>query len=88
MPRYVIEREVGEVDWDDLPAAGRRSNEVLDEMEGVVWIHSYISEAEGKLYCVYEAPNPEAVYEHARRSGAVVTRISEITMQVDPSMFR
>ena len=57
-------------------------------MDGVVWIHSYISEAEGKIYCVYEAPNVEALYEHARRAGTVVTKVSEITMQIEPSMFR
>ena len=54
-----------EINLEDMPAAGRKSNQVLDSMDGVVWIHSYISEAEGKIYCVYEAPNVEAVYEHA-----------------------
>ncbi len=88
MPRYIIEREVGEINLDDMPAAGRTSNEVTDSMDGVVWIHSYISEAEGKIYCVYEAPNVEALYEHARRAGAVVTKVSEIAMVVEPSMFR
>jgi F420-0:gamma-glutamyl ligase len=88
MPRYIIEREVGEVDLDTLAEVGRKSNQVIDDMDGIVWIRSYISEAEGKIYCEYEAPNPEAVYEHARRTGLPVTNISEITMEVDPSMFR
>ena len=88
MPRYIIEREIAGLSVDDLPAAGRKSNEVLDEMEGVVWIRSYVSEAEGKIYCEYEAPNPEAVYEHARRAGLPATNVSEITMEIDPSMFR
>ncbi len=88
MPRYIIEREVGHIDLSELQALGKKSNEVLDEMTGVVWIRSYISEAEGKIYCEYDAPNPEAVYEHARRSGIPVTRISEIAMEIEPSMFR
>ena len=88
MPRYIIEREVGEINLDDLPAVGRKSNEVLAEMEGVVWIRSYISQAEGKIYCEYEAPNPEAVYEHARRAGLPANKVSEITMEIEPSMFR
>lgn len=67
---------------------GRKSNEVLAEMEGVVWIRSYISQAEGKIYCEYEAPNPEAVYEHARRAGLPANKVSEITMEIDPSMYR
>ena len=88
MPRYIIEREVGEINLEDLPAVGRKSNEVLAEMEGVVWIRSYISQAEGKIYCEYEAPNPEAVYEHARRAGLPANKVSESTMESDPSMYR
>ena len=88
MPRYIIEREIAGLSVNDLPDAGRKSNEVLDDMEGVVWIRSYVSEAEGKIYCEYEAPNPEAVYEHARRAGLPANKVSEITMEIDPSMFR
>jgi len=88
MPHYIIEREVGEINLEDLPAVGRKSNEVLAEMEGVVWIRSYISQAEGKIYCEYDAPNPEAVKEHARLAGLPANKISEITMEIEPSMFR
>ena len=87
MPRYIIEREMGEIDLSALGEVGRKSNEVAAGMEGVVWIRSYISEAEGKIYCEYEAPDPEAVYEHARLAGLPVTKISEVAMEVDPSMF-
>lgn len=88
MPRYIIEREMGEIDLDALAEVGKKSNEVVDGMQGVVWVRSYISEAEGKIYCEYDAPNPEAVREHARLAGLPVTKISEIVMEVDPSMFR
>jgi hypothetical protein len=88
MPRYIIEREVGSINLEDLQGVGRKSNQVLDGMQGVLWIRSYVSEAEGKIYCEYEAPNPEAVYEHARRTGIPVTKISEIAMEIEPSMFR
>ena len=88
MPRYIIERETGSLTLEEIQAVGRRSNEVLDEMGGVVWIRSFVSDAEGKIYCEYDAPSPEAVMEHARRSGIPVTRISEISMEINPSMFR
>jgi hypothetical protein len=52
-----------------------------------VWIRSFISEAEGKIYCEYEAPNPEAILEHARRVGVPVDKISEVTMELSPKMF-
>ena len=88
MPRYIIEREVGALTLEELQAAGRKSNEVLDQMEGVVWIRSYVSDAEGKIYCEYEAPSPEAVLEHAKRAGVPANRISEISMEINPDMFR
>ncbi len=88
MPRYIIERDMGVINLDDVPGVGRKSNEVLDSMEGVAWIRSYISEAEGKIYCEYEAPDAEAVYEHARRAGLPANKVSEIAMEIEPSMFR
>lgn len=88
MPRYIIERSVGAMPRADLDAVGRKSNQVLGEMGGVVWIRSYVSEAEGKIYCEYDAPNPEAIREHARRAGLPVDRISEVALEISPEMFR
>ncbi len=88
MPRYIIERDVGAVTMEELQAVGRKSNEVLAEMEGVVWIRSYVSDAEGKIYCEYDAPSPEAIMEHAERTGIPANRISEVSMEINPDMFR
>ncbi len=89
MPRYIIERTVGTLTKEELDAAGKKSVEVLDEMGGVVvWIKSYVSEAEGKIYCEYDAPNPEAIMEHARRAGLPADKISEIKLEISPDMFR
>ncbi|HUF25836.1 MAG TPA: DUF4242 domain-containing protein [Gemmatimonadaceae bacterium] len=88
MPRYIIERDVGTLTKDELHAAGRKSVEVLDGMTGVIWIRSYVSDVEGKIYCEYDAPDPEAVLEHARRAGLPVDRISEVALEINPAMFR
>lgn len=87
MPRYIIERDVGSISVEELQEAGRRSNQVLSEMEDVVWIRSYVSDSEGKIYCEYEAPSPEAIMEHARRAGLPANRISEVSMEISPAMF-
>jgi uncharacterized protein DUF4242 len=87
MPRYIIERTVGQLSREALGAAGRKSNEVLSRMPGVVWIKSYVSELEGKIYCEYDAPNPEAILEHARQAGLPVDRISEVALEISPAMF-
>jgi len=87
MPRYIIERSVPGILREQIPEAARKSKEVLAGMPGVVWIRSYISEAEGKIYCEYDAPNVEAIREHARRAGLPADRIAEVAMEVSPDMF-
>jgi len=88
MPRYIIERNVGSITLEQLQETGQKSNEVLDQMEGVVWIRSYVSDAEGKIYCEYDAPSPEAILEHAQRTGIPADKISEVSMEISPNMFR
>jgi hypothetical protein len=87
MPRYIIERFVPGVTREELMAAGHRSALALAELPDVRWIRSYVSEAEGKIYCEYDAPSIEAIREHARRAGLPADRISEITLEVNPTMF-
>jgi hypothetical protein len=87
LPRYIIEREVGPITREELDAIARRSKQVLKDMPDVIWIKSYISETEGKIYCEYDAPNPDAVAEHARRAGMPADRISEVALEVSPDMF-
>jgi hypothetical protein len=88
MPRYLIERSVGKLTSDQIEAGSRRSLEVIANMPGVVWIRSYVSEAEGKIYCEYDAPSMEAIREHARLAGLPVDHISEIALEISPAMFR
>ena len=87
MPHYIVERNVGSLTADQLTAAGRMSNSVLADMPEVVWVKSYVSDAEGKIYCEYIAPNSEAVLEHARRSGIPAHKISEVSLEINPAMF-
>src|SRR5688572_3356469 len=86
MPRYIIER-TATLTREELDAAGRRSYAVLQGMPEVRWIRSYVSAAEGKIYCEYDAPSPEAIREHARRAGLPVDKISEVALEISPAMF-
>jgi len=88
MPRYLIERTVGTISREELEAASRKSIAAIDGMTGIVWIRSYVSDTDGKIYCEYDAPSPEAVREHARRAGLPVDRITEVALEIGPGMFR
>jgi hypothetical protein len=87
MPRYIIERSTPGMSRDALLEASRRSKQVIASVPGIIWIKSYVSEIEGKIYCEYDAPSPDAILEHARRAGLPVDKISEITIEISPEMF-
>ena len=88
MPRYIIERAVGKLTKEELEAAAHRSLGAIDQLEGVVWIKSYISEAEGKIYCEYDAPNVESILEHSRLAGLPADKVSEVKLEISPDMFQ
>lgn len=88
MPRYIVERTVPKMSPEQWQDVGRRVVRFAQELPGITWIKSSISEEEGKTYCEFEAPNAEALREHARRAALPVDRIVPVEMQVDPSMFR
>jgi hypothetical protein len=87
MPRFIIERSVPGLTRDELMAAGRRSKAALVELPDVRWIRSFVSDAEGKIYCEYDAPSLESIREHARRAGLPADRISEVALEINPTMF-
>ena len=89
MARYIIERNVEGLEdptVESLYAGGLESKKVAREL-GIIWIRSYVSEAEGKIYCEYEAPGPELILEHARRIGLPADKISEVKLEISPDMF-
>lgn len=87
MARYIVERSIPGMTREQLNEAGRRSVAVLNELPGVRWIRSCVSEVEGKIYCEYDAPSADAIREHARRAGLPVDRIAEVAIEINPEMF-
>lgn len=87
MPKYVIEREIpgaGKLTPDELRAISQKSCAVLRKMgPEIQWVESYVTG--DKIYCVYIAPNTDAVREHAKQGGFPANRISEVTRMIDPT---
>ncbi len=84
MPKYVIERELpgaGKLSAEELSGISQKSCEVLQEMgPQIQWNESFVTD--DKVYCVYIAPNEEAVREHAQKGGFPVNRISEVKLVI------
>lgn len=87
MPKYILVRTVGQISEEEIEAAALRSLEALDEMAEVRWIRSYYSAEEGKLYCEYEAPNADLVFEHAQKAHLPLDHCS-VVRELEPAMFR
>jgi hypothetical protein len=90
MPKYVIEREIpnaGQLGPDDLKGIAAKSCGVLGTMTrsgtDIQWIHSYVTT--DKIYCVYQAPDEEAIRRHARDGGFPADRIERVQAIIDPA---
>ena len=85
MPRYVIERDFAE--QLNLTKDGIGKVNLINDQEGVQWIFSFLSADKKKTYCLYDAPNPEAIRSAARRSNIPADAIIEISREIGPNMF-
>jgi hypothetical protein len=87
MPKFVIERDIpgaGNLALQQVQAISRKSCSVLQEMgPKIQWVHSYITD--DRIYCVYIAPDEDAIREHARRGGFPANRISIVRSMMDPT---
>jgi hypothetical protein len=84
MKKYIIKREMegaGDIPKNDLNAAGKSSEEVLEAMrsegKNIQQEQSYV--IGNAIFCVYNADNEELIREHAERSGAPANEISEVS---------
>ncbi|NQU64136.1 MAG: DUF4242 domain-containing protein [SAR324 cluster bacterium] len=87
MPKYVIEREItgaGKLSTEEIQGISQKSCGVLQEMgPQIQWVESFVTD--DKIYCVYIAPNEEAIREHAQKGGFPANRISEVKVMIDPT---
>jgi Protein of unknown function (DUF4242) len=87
MPKYVIERELpgaGKMTREQLREVAQKSNGILHTLgPKIQWVETYVSD--DKLYCVYNAPSPKLIEEHAKCGGFPANRISQVRAIMDPT---
>lgn len=89
MPRYLVERT--HPDGFNLPGPGSGTEERLhffenNLLDGVTWLVTYVVTGQKKSFCLYDAPNPEALRRAAQRNRLTIDRISEVRV-LDPYFF-
>jgi hypothetical protein len=85
MPRFIIERNFAEqleVNRDVITALTQVNADV-----GVQWLFSFLSADKKKTYCLYEAPNAEAIRDAARRLNIPADVIIEVDSELRPEQF-
>ena len=82
MPLFLIERNFAEAVEAD-PEFDATIKAVNDEI-GIQWLFSFLSADKRKSYCLYEAPNPEAIRAAARRLGVPADTIVQVGSEIGP----
>ena len=80
MPLYLIERNFAEqlnLGKDAVPAITQ-----VNADAGVQWLYSFLSADKKKTYCLYEAPNPEAIRQAAKNLNIPADVIVELGDQM------
>jgi hypothetical protein len=84
MARFLIERNFAErLELTKEAASAVRG---IEAEEGVRWLFSFLTADKKKTYCLYEAPNPEALRIAARRAGLPADVVIEVD-ELRPDMF-
>lgn len=87
METFVIRRRSAWQTPQQLEATAAKSRKIGDEEmpSEVRWIRSYVvQEADGNLgtVCIYQAVNPTAIRDHARRVGMPADEITQVAATV------
>ena len=84
MPRFLIERNFAE----EVEATKDIADNIIriNDEEGVRWLFSFLSPNKRKTYCLYEAPNADALRIAARRANSPADVVIEVS-EIRPEMF-
>lgn len=90
MPQFVIEREIpgaSRFSEAEIRDASLRSLEALKQLGPEIrWVHSFVTD--DKIYCIYYAPDEDAIRKHGELAGVRVDRVAAVRRMVDPAMFQ
>lgn len=85
MPQFLIERNFAE-QIELTREIASDIKQVNDELS-MRWVFSFLSADKKKTYCLYEAPNAEAIREAAKRLNIPADKIVELGGELRPENF-
>ncbi len=89
MARYLIERTFPDGLAIPINADGAASCCAVvkgNAESDVTWVHSYVTPDRKRTFCIYDAPNPEAIRRAGELNGLPVDRVTEVRV-LDPYFY-
>ncbi|MFT3790349.1 MAG: DUF4242 domain-containing protein [Rudaea sp.] len=89
MSRYLVERDFPDGLRIPINEDGAQAClGVIDRnaVDGVTWVHSYVSPDSKKTFCIYDAPDADAIRRSAARNNLPIARITEVRV-LDPYFY-
>ena len=89
MPRFVIQRTFPQglhIIPNENGAKALASIIARNAEQGVTWVHSYVTKDKSRTFCVYDAPNAEAIRSCAVANDLPVDNITEVRV-LDPYFY-
>ncbi|MGO9823363.1 MAG: DUF4242 domain-containing protein [Solirubrobacteraceae bacterium] len=89
MRRYIVQRAFPDglrIRTDNGGADIYRKVVERNADEGVTWLHSYVSADKHTTFCVYDAPNPEAIRKSAISNDLPVDQTTPVRV-LDPYFY-
>ena len=90
MPRYLVKRTFPDGLAIPMTEAGAQACQGVVKTnadEGVTWVHSYVTPDRKNTFCIYDAPDPDAIRRVAKINQLPVDDITEVRV-LDPYFFR
>ncbi|HEX6832585.1 MAG TPA: DUF4242 domain-containing protein [Rudaea sp.] len=81
--RYIVERTFPKGALDGLDAAGKAKVNQNNAQYGVRWEMSYANAEKTKTFCVYDAPNADAIRKAAAANQIPVDSITEVPVTLE-----
>jgi hypothetical protein len=89
MTRFLVERTFPE--GLAIPTNPQGANACLtvvgnNALDGVTWVHSYVTSDKNKTFCIYDAASEQDIRNAAERNGLPVDSIIEVRV-LDPYFY-
>jgi len=90
MPRYLVERTFP--DGLAIPVTDEGAQVCLtvvgnNSVDGVTWVHSYVTSDKTKTFCIYDAPSSDAIRTAAKHNNLPVDSITQVNV-LDPYFYQ